>query len=70
MRAHPGMIVLGLAVAVGVVLEAVGENLLGTVLILGAVLMALGAARNRSRLAAIENSSGPSLRRSARRPPR
>ena len=69
MRSHPGLIVPVLAVAVGVVLEAVGQNLVGTVLILGALLLALGSARNRSRPAAIEKSSGPSLPRAARRPP-
>jgi hypothetical protein len=63
------MILLVLALAVGVVLEAVGQNLIGTVLILGAVLLALGSARNRSREAALEESSGPSLPRAARRRP-
>jgi hypothetical protein len=69
MRAHPGLIAFVLAVAVGVVLEMVGQNLVGTVLILGAVLLALGSARNRLRGDALKGSSGSSLPRATRRPP-
>lgn len=49
MRAHRGLIVFVVLLAVGVVLEVVGQNLLGTALILLTVCGALGTARGRSR---------------------
>jgi len=48
MRAHLGGIVLAVVLALGVVLEFVGSNLVGTVLILGAVWMGIGLARGRN----------------------
>jgi hypothetical protein len=48
MRAHLGLIVFAVVLALGVVLEFVGSNLLGTLLILGAFAVGIGAARQRS----------------------
>jgi len=48
MRAHLGAIVLAIVLALGVVLEFVGSNPVGTVLILGAVWMGIRLARSRS----------------------
>jgi hypothetical protein len=47
-RAHLGGIVLAVVLVLGVVLEFVGSNLVGTVLILGAVWMGIGLARSRN----------------------
>jgi hypothetical protein len=48
MRRHLGAIVLAAILVLGIVLEFVGSNLVGTVLILGAVWMGIGLARGRS----------------------
>ncbi len=48
MRRHLGVIVLAVVVLLGVVLEFVGSNLVGTLLILGGVWMGIGVARSRS----------------------
>jgi len=66
MRAHPGLILFVVLIAVGVVLEVIGQNLLGTVLILVTVVGALGAARGRSR-DAMHASTGRELPPSGRR---
>ena len=48
MRAHPGLVVFVVLMAVGVALEIVGQNLLGTALIIVTAFGAIGAARSRS----------------------
>ena len=48
MRSHLGLIVIAVVVVLGVVLEFVGSNLVGTVLILGGVWMGIGLARSRT----------------------
>ena len=48
MRNHLGVIVLTIVLVLGVVLEFVGSNLIGTLLILGAVWMGIGLARSRN----------------------
>jgi hypothetical protein len=48
MRAHLGLIAFAVVLVLGVILEFVGSNLLGTLLILGAVAVGIGGARQRS----------------------
>lgn len=48
MRAHGGLIVFIVVLAVGIVLEFAGSNLLGTLLILGVFAIGVGGARQRS----------------------
>jgi hypothetical protein len=69
MRAHAGLVLFVVAMVVGVVLEAIGQNLIGTLLLLGTVWLGLGAARSRSRDAMNASTGGPLLR-PGRRPPR
>jgi hypothetical protein len=48
MRAHLGLVVFVVLMAVGVALEIVGQNLLGTALIIVIAFGAIGAVRSRS----------------------
>jgi hypothetical protein len=48
MRAHVGLVVFAVVLALGIILEFVGSNLLGTVLIFAVFAIGIGAARQRS----------------------
>jgi hypothetical protein len=66
MRAHLGLVVFVALIAVGVVLAVIGQGFVGSVVLLGTVLVGLGSARRRSR-DAMQASRGTSLPPTARR---
>lgn len=68
MRAHLGLVVFAALIAAGVGLAVMGQGFVGSVVLLGTVLLGLGSARSRSRdaLQASRDTALPAARRPRR----